>query len=181
MTAHQNHTEFISVSSPRRLYIRVKDVDRHGVTPNCKGCIATLRGDGVPHSDTCRKRIADEIEKSDVGARAKRPRQRELDFHERAVMESDHQAKRKFPTADEEDFTKKVRTDKESTTTFPSSSSSSTSHCVGGARSQEENNVENSVLCKIRQQIGQVDPFVEDEDLEGGKDSHGLLELSGVL
>ena len=31
---------------PRRLYIRAKDIDRHGVTPNCKGCIATLRGEG---------------------------------------------------------------------------------------------------------------------------------------
>ena len=39
---------------PRRLYIRAKDIERHGATPNCKGCIATLRGEGgVPHSDTC--------------------------------------------------------------------------------------------------------------------------------
>ena len=105
---------------PRRLCIRAKDIDRHGVTPNCKGCIATLRGEGgVPHSDTCRKRLTDEIGKSDEGARAKRARQGELDFYERAVMESDHQAKRKFPAADEEDLTKRVRAEKESTTTFP--------------------------------------------------------------
>ena len=110
----------------RRLYIRATDIDRHGVTPNCKGCIATLPGEGgVLHSDTCRKRLTDEIEKSDVGARAKRAPQRELDFYERAVMESDHQSKRKFPTADEEDLTKR------STTTFLSSRSSSTSHRVG--------------------------------------------------
>ena len=86
---------------PRRLYIRAKDID------------------------------TDEIEKSDEGARAKRARQRELDFYERAVMESDRQAKRKSPMADEEDLTKRVRAVKESMTTFPSSSSSSTSHCVG--------------------------------------------------
>ena len=77
---------------PRRLYIRAD-----GATSNCKGCIATLRGEGgVPHSDTCRKRLTEEIEKSDEGARAKRARQRELEFYERATMESDHQAKRKF-------------------------------------------------------------------------------------
>ena len=46
-------------------------------------------------------------------------------------MESYHQAKRKFPAADEEDLTKRVRVGEESTTTFPSSSLSSTSHRVG--------------------------------------------------
>ena len=46
-------------------------------------------------------------------------------------MESDHQAKRKFPAADEEDLTKGVRVDEESTTTLPSRCSSSTSHRVG--------------------------------------------------
>ena len=123
---------------PRRLDIRAKDIDRHGVTPNCKGCIATLRGEGgVPHSDTCRKRLTDEIEKSDEGARAKRARQRELDFYERAVMESD-QAKRKSPTADEEDLTKRVRAVKESMTTFLSSSSSSTSRRVGAGSTVTE-------------------------------------------
>ena len=62
---------------PRRLYIRAKDIERHGATSNCKGCIATLRGEGgVLHSDTCRKRVTEEIEKSDEGARAKRARQR---------------------------------------------------------------------------------------------------------
>ena len=70
---------------PRRLYIRAKDIERHGATSNCKGCIATLRGEGgVPHSDTCRKRLTEEIEKSDEGARAKRARQRELEFYLRA-------------------------------------------------------------------------------------------------
>ena len=45
---------------PRRLYIRAKDIERHGATSNCKGCIATLRGKGgVPHSDTCRKRLTE--------------------------------------------------------------------------------------------------------------------------
>ena len=159
---------------PRRLYIRAKDIDRHGVTPNCKGCIATLRGEGgVPHSDTCRKRLTDEIEKSDEGARAKSARQRELDFCDRAVMESDHQAKRKFPAANEEDLTKIVRAVKESTTTFPSSSSSSTSHSVGAGSTVrgEEQRGEKRAAQDPPADCGQEDPFVESEDLEGGKDT----------
>ena len=71
----------------------------------------------MPLSDTCRKRLTEEIEKSDEGARAKRARQRELEFYERAIVESDHQAKRKVPAA--------------STTAFPSSS---TRHRVGAGR-----------------------------------------------
>ena len=70
----------------RRLYIRAKDLERHGVTPNCKGCIATLRGEGeVPHSDTCRKRLTKEIEKSDEGTRAKRARQRSSTSAQRGI------------------------------------------------------------------------------------------------
>ena len=56
----------------------------------------------VPHSDTYRKLLTEEIEKSDEGARDKRARQRELEFYERVILESDHQAKRTFPAANEE-------------------------------------------------------------------------------
>ena len=71
---------------PRRLYIRAKDLERHGVTPNCKGCIATLRGEEeVPQSDTCRKRLTEEIGKSDEGARAKRARQRSSTSAQRGI------------------------------------------------------------------------------------------------
>ena len=158
--------------SSSKIVHQSQNIDRHGVTPNCKGCIATLGGEGgVPHSDTCRKRLTDEIEKSDEGARAKRARQRELDFYERAVMESDRQAKRKSPMADEEDLTKRVRAVKESMTTFPSSSSSSTSHCVG-ARSTVtggEQRGEKRAAQDPPADCGQEDPFVESEDLEGGK------------
>ena len=53
---------------PQRLYIRAEDIERHGATSNCKGCIATLRGKGgVPHSGTCRKRLTEEIEKERGG------------------------------------------------------------------------------------------------------------------
>ena len=95
----------------------------------------------MPHSDTYRKRLTEEIEKSDEGARAKLARQRELEFYESAVMESDHQAKRKFPVADEKDL--KVRRARRR---FPQAARAApVIVSVAGARSQEENNVEKSV------------------------------------
>ena len=88
------------------------------------------------------------------------------------MVESDHQAKHKFPTADEEDLTKKVRADEESTTTFLSSSSSSNSHRVGagstvtgGERGEKRAAQDPPADC------GQEDPSVEDEDLERGNDT----------
>ena len=36
---------------PHRLYIKARHIERHGATVNCKGCVATLRGQGgVPHT-----------------------------------------------------------------------------------------------------------------------------------
>ena len=82
-------------------------------------------------------------------------------------MESDHQAKRKFPRADEEDLTKRVRADKESTTTC------STSHRVGVGSTVTggEQRGEKRAAQDPPADCGQEDPFVESEDLEGGKDT----------
>ena len=102
---------------PRRLYIRGKDIERHGATVNCKGCIATLRGQGgVPHTDTCRKRLTDEIGKSDEGERVKRARQKELEFYEQAIKDSDRVAKRKGVAMEEEGSTKRTRGHEEALT-----------------------------------------------------------------
>ena len=49
----------------------------------------------VPHTDTCRKRLTDEIEKGQDGERAKRARQRELDLYEYVIKDSDQVAKRR--------------------------------------------------------------------------------------
>ena len=89
-------------------------------------------------------------------------------------MESDHQAKRKFSTAVEEDLkTKRMRADEESTTTFPSSSSSSTSHRVGAGSTVTggEQRGEKRAAQDPPADCGQEDPFVEDKDLEGGKET----------
>ena len=78
-------------------------------------------------------------------------------------MESDHQAKRKFPMAHEEDLTKRVRAVKGSTTTFPSSSSSSTIHRVGAGSTVTggEQRGEKRAAQDPPADCGQEDPFVE--------------------
>ena len=138
----------------------------------------------MPHSDTCKKRLSEENEKSDEGARAKRARQRELEFYERAILESDHQAKRKFPAANEEDLTKRVRVGEESTTTFPSSSSSSTSHRVGAGSTVTggEQRGEKRAAEDPPADCGQEDSVGQNEELRAGDGYiHGVLELPRVL
>ena len=94
---------------PRRVGIRAKDIERYGATVNCKGCMARLRGEGgVPHSELCRKRLTEEIEKGDEGDRVKRARQRELEFYERAFRTNESEAKRKNDGVGE-DASKKAR------------------------------------------------------------------------
>ena len=57
---------------------------------DCKGCVATLRGaGGVPHSDSCRKRLTEEIARGDEGNRVQRARQREFEFYEKAIRDTD--------------------------------------------------------------------------------------------
>ena len=53
---------------PRRLYIKGNDVERFGASERCKGCVAVLRGNaGVAHTEACRKRLTEEILKSEGG------------------------------------------------------------------------------------------------------------------
>ena len=42
----------------RRMYIKQEDVEKYGMTENCKGCIAANRkGKAVAHSEEGRKRM----------------------------------------------------------------------------------------------------------------------------
>jgi hypothetical protein len=51
----------------RRLKITKEDVKRFSMTPGCKGCVAVNRGgQAVNHSESCRARITEELEKEDV-------------------------------------------------------------------------------------------------------------------
>ena len=110
---------------PRRVYIKARDIDKYGATINCKGCVATLRGQGgVPHTDACRRRLTEEIEKDDGGDRVKRARQREMEFYEQAIRDSVREEKRK---ADDEkvEEAKKTRFSEDGGTTSGSTASSS--------------------------------------------------------
>ena len=92
---------------------------------------------------------------------------RELEFYERAIMESDHQANRKFPATDEEDLTKRVGVGEESTTTFPSSS---TSHRVGAGSTVTggEQRGEKLAAEDPPADCGQEDSFGQNEELQAG-------------
>ena len=99
-----------------------------------------LRGQGGVHqSDTCRKRLTNDIGQGDGSHRAKRARQRELEFYEHASTCFVMDAKRKVRTKDLHDPCKKMDVDEKAKTcpALPgqSSASSSRSSCVVGARS----------------------------------------------
>ena len=68
--------------------------------------MATLRGSGrVPHSDSCRQRLTEEIARGDEGDRVRRARQRELEFHEKVIRDKEAGSKRKN---EEEGFDEKL-------------------------------------------------------------------------
>ena len=50
----------------RQFYVLRSDIEKHGVTASCSGCIALAAGmTGVPHSDECRNRILELLEKAE--------------------------------------------------------------------------------------------------------------------
>ena len=69
---------------PRRLYLKSKDFEKHGITDGCKGCVAMLRGNrGIPHSESCRRRLTEEIAKTEEGKeRVRAAEQRVKEFRE---------------------------------------------------------------------------------------------------
>jgi len=54
----------------RRMYIRREDVHKYGATENCPGCRCILedRRTTVPHTEGCRNRIVEAMEKDETGA-----------------------------------------------------------------------------------------------------------------
>ena len=50
----------------RRIKITKQDLDRYQITLGCPGCLASNRGvRGVNHTEKCRKRIEEEIQKKE--------------------------------------------------------------------------------------------------------------------
>ncbi len=59
-------------SGPRRLYVRKRDIDVSaggiGLTPGCPGCEAyAIDGPARSHSDECRRRVQEALEKTEAG------------------------------------------------------------------------------------------------------------------
>ena len=90
---------------PRRLYIKTRDVEKHGYTAGCKGCVAMLRGGrGVPHSEACRKRLTEMIAQSDEGrARKEAADRRRDDYLARTVEKSDKKRKLADPRSGDQE------------------------------------------------------------------------------
>ena len=72
---------------PRRLYIKKTDIETHGMTAGCRGCLATMRGTGgAMHSEECRKRITEEVNQTEDGRDSVRQAKiRTQHFEERAT------------------------------------------------------------------------------------------------
>lgn len=72
---------------PRRLYIKKGDVEKYGMTPRCKGCLAAMRGAAATaHSEECRRRMTDEIGKTEPGKdRVQQAKARMQEFEDRAT------------------------------------------------------------------------------------------------
>ena len=78
---------------PRRMYIKKSDVEEHGYTVRCPGCISILRETArQEHSDACRRRLEKEIEGTHKAMNAK-ARMRE--YVEKKIEEDEHAKKSK--------------------------------------------------------------------------------------
>jgi hypothetical protein len=77
---------------PRRMFIKKEDVEEHGYTVRCPGCVSILRGTArQEHSMECRRRLEKEL---GVTERAKRAKKKVGDYVERK-MEEDEEVRKK--------------------------------------------------------------------------------------
>ena len=79
------------VPVPRRFYITKEDLDCHGYSKGCPGCISVLRRTArQQHTDECRKRLEKDIKGTE---KLKRAVQRETEFYAK-VIEADDKKRR---------------------------------------------------------------------------------------
>ena len=85
---------------PRRMYIKKSDVEEHGYTARCPGCISILRGTArQEHTVECRTRIEKEME----GTRKARNAKARLREYETKKMEEGEQARKRRKERGEEE------------------------------------------------------------------------------
>ena len=85
----RNPDESAQTTIPRRTRITPKDISEHGYTVGCQGCEAIQLGHAQRrnHSEVCRKRLEEAMEKSEVGKdRLQRTKER-MDFRTAQVGE----------------------------------------------------------------------------------------------
>ena len=77
---------------PRRMFIRKEDVEEHGYTVRCPGCVSILRGTArQEHTEVCRRRLEKELGGTD---RAKQARKKVDDYVEKKMAEDEEARKR---------------------------------------------------------------------------------------
>ena len=85
---------------PRRMYIKNSDVEEHGYTVRCPGCISILKGTArQEHSDACRRRLEKDMEGTQKAMNAK-ARMRE---YVGKKMEEDEQARKRKKGGEKEE------------------------------------------------------------------------------
>ena len=84
------------VALPRRVYINRKDIDVHGPTPGCAGCVAIIQNKApAHHSEDCRTRIEAKIKETTRGQkRVGDAEHRQKSFLAKHIEESDKRRKR---------------------------------------------------------------------------------------
>jgi hypothetical protein len=88
----QMRGEAVEEAVPRRMFIRKQDVEEHGYTVRCPGCVSILKGTArQEHSTECRRRLERELGMTE---RAKRAKKKVGEYVEKK-MEDDEDARRK--------------------------------------------------------------------------------------
>ena len=79
---------------PRRMFIRKEDVEEHGYTVRCPGCVSILRGTArQEHTEVCRRRLEKELGGTD---RAKQARKKVDDYVEKKMAEDEEARKKRI-------------------------------------------------------------------------------------
>ena len=67
------HEEAAEEVVPRRMFIRKQDVEEHGYTTRCPGCVSILRGTArQEHTAECRRRMEKELGRTQRARMAKK-------------------------------------------------------------------------------------------------------------
>ena len=84
--------EAVEETVPRRMFIRKQDVEEHGYTVRCPGCVSILRGTArQEHTRKCRRRLEKELGMTERAKKAKK----KVDEYVEKKMEDDEDARRK--------------------------------------------------------------------------------------